>query len=653
MPKVALPLASSFDWRAAGMVTPVKNQQACGSCYAFASIANFESKVLVDGGALFDFSENNVKECEFYASSCAGGNYWRVASFLAINGTVQETCDPYVPLNVACTSGCPYMKTLLEWCAISGDNVPATNVLKSYIQNYGPVYTTLYAGDGDPWYTEFGTYDGTYTLYYTGLQAPNHAVLIVGWDDTLPHAGGQGGWIVKNSWGTSWGGTCGYGSEGGYFTIAYGSASIGSYSSFLQGWQDYDANGVLIYHDEGGYAASVGYGNPTAWGLCEFVAGEDTRIERVEFWTLDTTTDVDVYLYDDFGGVAPSNLLTSELNISYALPGYHSVELSTPLDVSSGEDIYAVVKITDASYTYPVAFDNAGPLDPGTSYLSSNGSVFNVFNSGDICIRLRGSENIGCGEIGENPIIVDIADVPDDNGGYVDLSWRRSVYDDTEATPEVERYRVWRKRLETLPPLFTLGAGSAEAAGPYEHGLTGAAWELIETVDATGICCYEFNAPTHCDSGGTDTCWTYFCVTAHTGQIGQHYDSSVDRGYSVDNLGMVQGRGRGAAAYDGKDSAEREESHKWTTRLNVPEPNPGGADFTISFDLAAGDWIQLELYDITGRRVAILSEGYTAAGRHAVRWQEAGTGIDLSPGLYFLRLVTSYEVQTAKLALIE
>lgn len=653
MLKMALPLASSFDWRAAGKVTPVKNQQSCGSCYAFASIANFESRVLIDGGGSSDFSENNVKECEFYGSSCGGGNYWRVANFLAANGTVQETCDPYVPLNVACTSGCPYVTTLLEWCVISSDNVPATNILKSYLQNYGPIYTTLYAGDGDSWCTEFGTYDGAYTLYYTGLQMPNHAVLIVGWDDTLPHAGGQGAWIVKNSWGSSWGGACGYGSEGGYFTIAYGSARIGSYSSFLLNWQDYDPTGVFLYHDEGGYVASVGYGNTTAWGLCKFVVTENTRIERVEVWTLDATTDVDVYIYDDFGGGTPSNLLTSQPNASFPLPGYHSVELSTPIDVDSGEDIYVVAKITNASYTYPVAFDNAGPLDPGTSYLSSNGSVFNVFNSGDLGIRVRGSENIGCGEIGESPVIVEVDDVPGDNGGYVNLSWRRSVYDDTETIPEVGRYRVWRKRRDCLPPLPTLGEITAEVAGPYEHGLTGAAWELIETVDATGVCCYEFNAATHCDSGGGDTCWTYFCVTAHTGQIGQHYDSSVDRGYSVDNLGMLQGGGESGDGYEGRESSERDGSLKWTTRLNVPEPNPGRKDFTVSFDLAATDWIQLELYDITGRRVALLGEGYTTAGRHAMRWQEAGKGIDLSPGLYFLRLVTSSDVHTVKLALIE
>ena len=69
-----------------------------------------------------------------------------------------------------------------------------------------------YAGvPGTSWGEEFGSYDGSYTLYYDGPEEPNHAVLIVGWDDSLTHAEGSGGWIVKNSWGTEWGGTCGHG----------------------------------------------------------------------------------------------------------------------------------------------------------------------------------------------------------------------------------------------------------------------------------------------------------------------------------------------------------------------------------------------------------------------------------------------------------
>jgi len=383
MPPGSMPLPPvRFDWRELNKVTPVKNQSSCGSCYSFAALGNFEARLKIDGEAAADLSENNVKECEWweahgYAGSCSGGNYERVAHFLSTNGTVMETCDPYVASDVACKGICPYAHTLLGWSAVSGDDVPAPGIIKGYLQNYGPLYTSLYAGDGDAWQTEFGGYDGSYTLYHPGSEPTNHAVLIVGWDDTLSHAGGQGAWIVKNSWGTSWGGTCGYGTEGGYFTIAYGSAGIGKFTSYVSEWEDYDPDERLYYHDEAGfYGTAMGYGSTTGWSMCKYVPAEDVEVERIEFWTTDATSDVDVYLYGDFNGTSLSNMLASRVNLGFDEYGYHSVELTSPIPVSSGDDIYAVVKLTNFTYTYPIAIDSYGTPSANACYISSNGAAW-------------------------------------------------------------------------------------------------------------------------------------------------------------------------------------------------------------------------------------------------------------------------------------
>nr|MBC7244770.1 hypothetical protein [Chloroflexota bacterium] len=405
----ALSLPTRWDWREQGKVTPVKDQQACKACYAFAAVGNLESRMLIDGAGLYDFSENNAKECNWEAvndigGSCLGGNALMVTNLFSQKGSVEESCDPYMDFQTDCNLSCPYQKTLSDWSIISGEVLPDANVLKWYLYNYGPLQTTMYAGfGGDNWEIEFSNYDGSYTLYYPGTEPPNHSVLIVGWDDTLvprDRPSLRGGWIVKNSWGSAgWGGTCGYGSERGYFTIAYGSASIGMNSSFIQGWQNYDPAGQLLYYDDAGWNEAWGYGSTTAWALCKFIPASDTWARSIEFWTTDATTDVDLYLYDTFDGDRLSNLLYSRENLFFTEAGYHSVHIIPPLRLTGTNDIVAVAKFTNADYAYPVAVDAQGPSEIGRTYLSFNGQDGWWEDAGragaDVGIRLRTSAQPG------------------------------------------------------------------------------------------------------------------------------------------------------------------------------------------------------------------------------------------------------------------
>ena len=421
---VAAPPAS-FDWRNQNKVTSVKDQGECGSSYAFALIGNFESKILIDMNTTPpgpDYSENNAKECNWrelnnYTNtldngtpwgSCDGGNSYMLASLFSQKGIVDEADDPYNATDVACNSSCPYNKTLLDWRIISGNWTPSTDVLKSYIYTYGPVYTSLYVGDSNDsaWKDEFSDYDGSYTLNYTGTYQPNLAVLIVGWNDTLPYAGGMGAWIVKNSWGAGWG-------ANGYFTIAYGSARIGEWSSFIYDWQDYDNNGGIMYYDDDGWSLSLGFAffpSTTARGLCNFTPTNNTYATRVEFWATDATTDIDIYIYDDFNGTHLSKPLVSQCNYSFNEPGYHSVPLNSPLPLTSGDDVIVVIKFTNSAFLYPIPADWNGPIEAGRTYVSF---PYGANDTGwidlgaeadwDVAIRLRTSTvpllTCDCGDI--------------------------------------------------------------------------------------------------------------------------------------------------------------------------------------------------------------------------------------------------------------
>jgi C1A family cysteine protease len=395
----AYALPPQYDWRDQGVVTPVRDQGNCGSCYTFGYLGSVEARLLIDNAGTFDLSENNAKECNWQErsnfeypagnrwGSCDGGNAYMLTSLASQAGTVLESCDPYRDSDVACESGCAYKHTVLDWRIISGRAVPSSGALKQYLYDHGPIITSMYAQR-----SEFYGYDGSYTLNYTAPgDSTDNCVLLVGWSDSLPPEPGStspaSGWIVKNSWGTGWG-------DRGFFYIAYGAANIGMWSSFPHEYQAYDAQGDIWFYDDGGWWSSYGYSDTTAWGLAKFFAGDDTNVTRVEFWTTDRTTDVDVYLYDDFDGTEPSNLLASKPDNAYGEAGYHSVLLDTPVPVARDDDVIAVVKFTNASFGYPVPTDPHGPTETGRTYLSHNGALWTDMGAAqgtDVAIRLRTS----------------------------------------------------------------------------------------------------------------------------------------------------------------------------------------------------------------------------------------------------------------------
>ena len=248
---------------------------ACGACYAFGTAADLESRLLMAGQGLFDVSENNIKECNYQDASCWRRQPVHDHVLLTRDGAVLESCDPYVASDVACTSGCD---ATFHGAGLDPDfrqhgARPGCSEAVPHGPRAGAHHGLCRRDNTEPTFSsQFNNYDGTGALYYTGNHTPNHSVFLVGWDDSLVHAGGTGAWIVKNSWGTSWGGTCGYGASGGYFYIAYGSASIGMYSSVIREYMVTDDSFSVLSHDEGGYNTACQLGSSTLVGMSSLTA---------------------------------------------------------------------------------------------------------------------------------------------------------------------------------------------------------------------------------------------------------------------------------------------------------------------------------------------------------------------------------------------
>lgn len=199
-----------FDWRDSSVVTAVKNQGNCGSCWDFAATGAFEAAIKKHDGIEYDLSEQQVLSCNLYEAGCGGGWAEPVYELFQRYGAVLESCMPYTANdNVPCTQEeCEVAAKLKEWEYI---DTSVTSIKAAVLEN--PVYS------GFSVWSDFSDYESGCYEHTTGYYRGEHAIVIVGWDDTS--CAGEGAWICKNSWGEGWGGL------GGFFYIKFGDCGIG------------------------------------------------------------------------------------------------------------------------------------------------------------------------------------------------------------------------------------------------------------------------------------------------------------------------------------------------------------------------------------------------------------------------------------------
>jgi C1A family cysteine protease len=217
-PSSAIPSVTNpqFSWR--DKLPQVRNQNSCGSCWAFAVTATLEATEVLMNGQSLDLSEQQLVNCVPVGSSgdnCHGNTINRALSWLSAKGQANEQAQPYkgvMSSSCSAPSATPSF-SVASWGVLDtrGD-VPATEDIKQALVSHGPVAAAVYVTDAFQNYA-----GGVFDENATGRI--NHAVVIVGWDDA------RSAWHVRNSWGPDWG-------EDGYIWMRYGGNGIGAYAAW-------------------------------------------------------------------------------------------------------------------------------------------------------------------------------------------------------------------------------------------------------------------------------------------------------------------------------------------------------------------------------------------------------------------------------------
>ena len=265
------------------------------------------------------------------------------------------------------------------------DGTDSTNI-KQQLMKTGAMYFSYHAPTDN---SEQSLYynKNNYSYYQTKSVSSNHAVALVGWDDSYPKENfniqpdTDGAWICKNSWGTDFG-------DNGYFYISYCDKSITQACSF-------EATSLDFYNSIYQYD---GFGDAYYWCSKEanvFQAKKDENLSAISFYTGNASVTYEVSIYklnDDYTSPVDGTLITT-LKGTQDFSGYHTINLNDVYSLQKGDYFSIVVSFPNGAWI----FKDDYCYKENTSYMYTNGE-WKSQTDGNVSIKAFTTDGIAINE---------------------------------------------------------------------------------------------------------------------------------------------------------------------------------------------------------------------------------------------------------------